>query len=356
MCPVIAVKLSEFNYDLPPELIAQEPLPSRASSRLFVMDRKKGGFLHRAFADLPSFLRKGDVLLINESRVIPARLRLVRGGSGGKVEVLLLRSRGLGDWEAQLKPSARMRPGQRLVRADSPEQVILTVAGQTGEGRWTVREGDGAGGNLLGLGEAPLPPYIKREPGGRQRAYDLERYQTVYARVPGSVAAPTAGLHFTEEMLSAVRGAGADIARFSLHVGMGTFSPVRAEADISGHRMEPERYEISPESVQALKGVRDRGGRMVAVGTTGVRVLETIGPALDSLAGTGASGETGLFITPGFEFRFTGAMLTNFHLPKSTPFILLAALAGLEPVRKAYAEAVRERYRFLSYGDAMLVI
>jgi len=349
------MKLSSFDYELPPELIAQEPASARDSSRLLVLDRKKGAIIHRKFADIPSFFSPGDVLLLNESRVIPARLRLVREGSGGKVEVLLLRSSGPGEWDALLKPSVKMKPGQRLVLPDTPLRPILSVAGQIGEGKWTVREEEGAGADLLSLGEAPLPPYIKRE-GTEKRTEDLRRYQTVYARVPGSVAAPTAGLHFTETVLEAVRASGAVTVNFSLHVGMGTFLPVRAEEDIMEHRMDPERYEIPAETVSALRSVRERSGRITAVGTTGVRVLETIAPRINSSTRDGLKGETALFITPGFNFLLTDSMLTNFHMPRSTPYILVCALAGLDLVRKAYAEAVRERYRFLSYGDAMLVI
>ena len=349
------MKLSQFDYELPSELIAQKPESLRDSSRLLVLDRQVGSISHRKFSDLPSYFTPGDVLLLNESKVIPARLRLAREGSGGKVEVLLLRSSGPGEWDALLKPSVKMRPGQKLVSPISPMRPVLLVVGQIGEGKWTVREEEGAGEDLLSLGEAPLPPYIKRE-GSEQRESDLQRYQTVYARVPGSVAAPTAGLHFTESVLAAVSNSGAEVARFSLHVGMGTFLPVRSEENIMEHRMESERFEMSAVTALCIKSAREHKRRIVAVGTTGVRVLETIGPMLDAASRDGVQGETSLFITPGFDFMLTGAMLTNFHMPKSTPFILVSALAGVDLVKRAYAEAIRERYRFLSYGDAMLVL
>lgn len=349
------MKLAEFDYELPPELIAQEPASLRDASRLLVLDRRTGSVAHKMFSDLPSFLENGDVLLLNESRVIPARLKLVREGTGGKVEALLLRSLEPGVWEAMLKPSVKMKPGQHLMNPGSPSHAVLGVVKQVGEGKWVVREEEGAGADILSLGEAPLPPYIKRE-GTARREADLARYQTVYARVPGSVAAPTAGLHFTDAILGEIGKRGPEVVKFSLHVGMGTFTPVRAEDDITGHRMDPERFSVSAEGLAGIKAARDRKGRIVAVGTTGVRVLETIAPMIDAAARDGVEGETSLFITPGFDFRLTGAMLTNFHLPKSTPYILVSALAGLDLVRKAYAEAISERYRFLSYGDAMLVL
>jgi S-adenosylmethionine:tRNA ribosyltransferase-isomerase len=349
------MKLSSFDYELPPELIAQQPAAERDSSRLLVLDRAAGTVSHKMFSDLPSFLHPGEVLLLNESRVIPARLRLAREGTGGKVEVLLLRSSAPGEWEALLKPSAKIKPGQRLVSPADPSRAVLVAVELAGEGRWKVREEEGAGADLLALGEAPLPPYIRRE-GNEMREADITRYQTVYARVPGSVAAPTAGLHFTDKILGSVRSAGAVVEKFSLHVGMGTFLPVRAENDISEHRMDAERFEVSAGTAKALRDAREGGRRIVAVGTTGVRVLETVAPRLDEAVRDGLTGETSLFITPGFDFMLTGAMLTNFHMPRSTPFILVSALAGLDLVKKAYAEAVRERYRFLSYGDAMLVL
>jgi len=349
------MKLSSFDYELPPELIAQEPAQARDASRLLVLDRRTGAISHGKFTDLPSFFQPDEVLLLNESKVIPARLRLAREESGGKVEVLLLRSSGPGEWDALLKPSVKMKPGQRLVLPDKTAQPVLKVVRLIGDGKWTVSEEEGAGASLLALGEAPLPPYIRRE-GTVRREDDLARYQTVYARVPGSVAAPTAGLHFTDEVLEGVKAAGARVSRFSLHVGMGTFLPVRAEENILEHRMEAERFEVPGETAECLRQARERRSRIVAVGTTGVRVLETIAQRLDGAAKDGIRGETALFITPGFDFVLAGAMLTNFHLPKSTPYILVAAFAGIDLVRKAYADAVRERYRFLSYGDAMLIL
>lgn len=341
--------LSEFDYDLPLELIAQVPARLREESRLLVLDRRSGSVAHRSFGDFPSLLAPGDLLVLNESRVIPARLRLAKQGTGGKAEVLLLRQSGGGKWEALVKPSARFREGMELERPDSPGRAVLRLEKRSGGGKWLVSLPDG------GVeGETPLPPYIHRDGDPALRALDRERYQTVFARVPGSVAAPTAGLHFTDGTLARAGQAGAGIARCILHIGLGTFGPV-ADGEVEKHRMEPESYEIDARNAAKVREAHAAGKRIVAVGTSSVRVLETMAPSLGAAAG-GASGETALFISPGFQFRLTGAMLTNFHLPKSTPYILVAALAGLDLIRKAYAEAIREKYRFLSYGDAMLII
>ncbi|HEU4339816.1 MAG TPA: tRNA preQ1(34) S-adenosylmethionine ribosyltransferase-isomerase QueA [Planctomycetota bacterium] len=322
------MKSRDFDYPLPPELIAQVPAPSRDASRMMVVPLSGGPIEHRAFVDLPRFLRPGDLLVLNDTRVVPARLILTRA-TGGKVEALLLPGRG----EALLDSGGRLKPGEVLRLEDGS---TCTLGNRRGEA-WEVAF-QGGREIVERLGRAPLPPYIKRAPD----AADLERYQTVYAERAGSIAAPTAGLHFTRELLDRI---GIEIARVTLHVGTGTFKPVRAE-NIEDHVMEPERYEIPAATLKAI----DKADRVVAVGTTSTRTLE-------AWARTGkAAGETNLFIHPPFEFKVVDALLTNFHLPKSTLLMLVCAFAGRERVLAAYAEAVKEKYRFFSYGDASLWI
>ena len=296
------------------------------------------------------------MLVLNESKVIPARLRLRKTGTGGAVEVTLLRAREGGVWEALLKPSSRLKRGGVLETPGETPRPALRLVEHLEGARWLI-ELESAAGGIEALGQAPLPPYISRDDSGEHAVLDRERYQTVYARVSGSVAAPTAGLHFSDSALVEIGSRGCEIARLVLHVGRGTFNPVRADR-LEGHRMEAEEYEIAPAAVGRIREARANGRRIVAVGTTCVRVLETIGrhgPA-GSESGDVMRGETDLFITPGFEFAITGAILTNFHMPRSTPYVLVCALAGSDLIRKAYAEAIGERYRFLSYGDAMLIL
>jgi len=332
------MKLRDFDYSLPPELIAQSPAPLRDASKLMVVPKSGGPIEHRTFTDLPQRLRPGDLLVLNDTRVVPARLILARD-SGGRVEALLLRRLEARRWEGLLDPGRRLRPGEKLKLEDGSS---CRIGERSPAGVWSL-EFEIEDGALDRLGRAPLPPYIKR-PGG-PTAVDLERYQTVYAERPGSVAAPTAGLHFTREILDRIASAGAAVARVTLHVGTGTFKPVRSE-EIEDHVMEPERYEIPDATIQAI----DRADRVVAVGTTSCRTLE-------AWARTGrASGATDLFIHPPFEFRVVDALLTNFHLPKSTLLMLVCAFAGRERTLEAYAEAVRNKYRFFSYGDASLWI
>ncbi|MEK7475923.1 MAG: tRNA preQ1(34) S-adenosylmethionine ribosyltransferase-isomerase QueA [Candidatus Coatesbacteria bacterium] len=351
------MNLSELDYALPRDLIAQEPAARREASRLLVLDRASGGVTHRGFDDLPGLLRAGDCLVLNESRVIPARLRLVKEGTGGGVEALLLRDLGGGRWETFLNPAGRVRAGLRLAHVSDRVRAIAVIEGREPSGRWTIRELDPVPGGLPAtMGEMPLPPYIRRDGTdgqARLRALDVERYQTVYARVPGSVAAPTAGLHLTEAILRELASAGIETVRVLLHVGPGTFRPVTAER-LEDHVMDGETFEVGESERGALCAALRGGRRIVAVGTTSVRVLETLGP--EGLAGDGpARGETAIFIRPGYAFRVVGALVTNFHLPRSTPLALVAAFAGLADVRRAYAEAVEAGYRFLSYGDAMLI-
>jgi S-adenosylmethionine:tRNA ribosyltransferase-isomerase len=314
------MRSSELHYTLPQELIAQHPLERRDSSRLLVHDRTTGETRHRQFDELPVELPEGTLVVVNDTRVLPARLRLGRPG-GGEAEVLLLERLGEnGTWEGLARPSRKLRPGQRL----GPVELLEPL----GEGRWRLRlEGSPAG-------EAPLPPYI-HEP-----LADPERYQTVYAENEGSAAAPTAGLHFTPQLLERF-----DTERVTLHVGLDTFRPLAADI-VEEHPLHSERYEVAPEAWERIR----RAERVLAVGTTTVRVLESLA------RGAPPSGRTDLFVTPGFEFRRVDALLTNFHLPRSTLLALVMAFAGVEETRRLYRLAIEERYRFYSFGDAMLVL
>lgn len=310
------MRVSELEYDLPLELIAQHPAERRDESRLLVYDRPSGAVRHRVFSDLPDELPRGTLTVVNDTRVVPARIRIERP----KGEVLLLERVQDTTWEALARPTKRLRAGRRY----GPVELIEHL----GEGRWLVRlDGEPAG-------EAPLPPYIT-EP-----LDDPERYQTVYARDPGSAAAPTAGLHFTSELLERL-----DIERVTLHVGLDTFRPMTVD-DLSEHELHGERYEVAPEAWERIRAAE----RVLAVGTTTVRVLETV--ARDNLS----QGRTRLFITPGFEFRRVDHLLTNFHLPRSTLLALVMAFAGVDEVRRLYRLAIEERYRFYSFGDAMLIL
>ena len=329
------MKLRDFDFPLPPELVAQHPAPSRDAAKLMVVRRAEGGIDDRGFSDLPSLLRPGDLLVLNDTRVTPARLALTRA-TGGRVEALLVRRVTERRWEALLHTSRRLRPGERLSASDGSGCLIAERA--PGEG-WILDFDEEAEGLMARLGRAPLPPYIKR-PGG-PTPEDLERYQTVYADRSGSIAAPTAGLHFTRDLLDRIGAAGVQVARVTLHVGTGTFKPVRAE-DVDDHLMEPERYEIP----EATLGAIDQAKRVVAVGTTTCRTLEAWARTKEP------KGTTDLFIRPPFEFKVVDALLTNFHLPKSTLIMLVCAFAGRDRVMAAYAHAIENRYRFFSYGDA----
>ncbi len=340
------MRLSDFDYVLPRHLIAQTPARPRDSARLLVLSRETGRVDHRIFRDLPQYLRPGDVLVLNDTRVLPARLR-ARRGTGGRVEVLLVRPLSGETWEALVRPGRRIREGERLVFAPG---VLEGIAGpRTASGARTItleHEGD-LRRILERVGEMPVPPYIAR------RLDDPTEYQTVYAERDGAVAAPTAGLHFTEALLEAVRRRGARIAVITLHVGPGTFRAVTAD-DVAAHRMDAEVYEVREEAAHAINEARSRGGRIVAVGTTVVRTLESVAGA-DGRVRPG-SGWTDLFIAPGFRFRATDALVTNFHLPRTTLLMLVSAFAGRERVLAAYETAVREGYRFYSFGDAMLIV
>jgi S-adenosylmethionine:tRNA ribosyltransferase-isomerase len=334
----------DFDYDLPEESIAQEPAP-RGESRLLVLDAE-GSDRHRQVRDLPRLLRAGDLLVLNDTRVIPARLFGLReGGGGGRMEILLIEKAGDLEWDALVRPGRRVRPGTVLRFEELTAEVMEKREDQSP--RYRLRFSEPVEPHLDRLGHVPLPPYIRRP----DREADRERYQTVYARNPGAVAAPTAGLHFTEAILEEASAAGIGVARVTLHVGIGTFKPVSAER-VEDHRMDRERYEVGDETAEAILRTRKSGGRVVAVGTTVVRTLESA--ASDGEVRPGG-GSTELFITPGFRFRAVDVLLTNFHLPRSTLLMLVSAFAGRERVLAAYEEAVREGYRFYSYGDAMLV-
>ncbi|MEZ5619478.1 MAG: tRNA preQ1(34) S-adenosylmethionine ribosyltransferase-isomerase QueA [Rhodocyclaceae bacterium] len=336
------LSLSDFDYDLPPELIAQSPLPERTASRLMVV----GGSLieDRRFAELPRLLDAGDLLVLNDTRVLHARLHGVRD-SGGRVEVLIERPIGRHEALAQVRASHAPKPGSRLVLEGALEVDVVARDGEF----YLLRFPDQ--GDLVDLierhGKLPLPPYIQRQ----AEANDEARYQTVYARERGSVAAPTAGLHFDAALLEALRAKGVALAWLTLHVGAGTFQPVRVD-NLALHQMHRERYVIPADTVGALAAARARGGRIIAVGTTCLRALEAAAQDGEILAGPG---ETGIFILPGFRFRTADALITNFHLPKSTLLMLVSAFGGMEPLRRAYRHAVAERYRFFSYGDAMFI-
>ena len=341
------MRTDDFDFDLPIELVAQEPAP-RGTSRMLVLNRRDASLQHRQVGDLPEFLLSDDLLLFNDTRVIPARLA-ARRPTGRSFELLLLRQAGDDCWECLLRPSSRSRPGERLVLSDGGEVVPLEPRG---EGRWLVRFEPPLGSERLDLiGEMPLPPYIRRPQGGVP--LDRTDYQTVYAASPGAVAAPTAGLHFTDPLLDAVRGRGVETVFLTLHVGLGTFRPVKVER-VEDHEMHAEWYVFSDSAATAVNAALDDGRRLVCVGTTAVRALEGALAAGDGRVAAG-DGWTDIFITPGYTFRGVGAMLTNFHLPKSTLLMLVSAFAGRERMLSIYQEAIAEGYRFFSYGDAMLI-
>jgi len=361
------MRLEEFDYPLPPELIAQRPLDERDASRLMVLDRAAGTFSDRAFRELPRLLHPGDLLVFNNTKVFPARLLGHRRGVTaqligkhnpaarehltGEVELMLTRQVGEGEWEGLVHPGRKIRSGEVLVFGAGDLEAEVIGRGKFGlrRVRFHARAGS-VEAAIDRLGHVPLPPYIRRP----DESVDRETYQTVYAKVRGAVAAPTAGFHFTERVLSELRSCNIESCEITLHVGLGTFQPVRAE-QIENHQMDTERYEISEAAATAIHRALDERRRIVAVGTTSVRTLEHVAREHDGCVTVG-SGETKLFITPGFQFRIIGALLTNFHLPKSTLLMLVSAFAGRELTLRAYGYAISERYRFYSYGDCMLIV
>ncbi len=339
------MKTSDFDFELPQELIAQTPLERRDSSRLMVLDKLTGETRHLHFYDLPSLLRPGDCLVLNDSRVLPARL-IGRRSGGGACEVLLLIDRGNKVWECLVRPGKKLRPGARVTFGDG--ELSAEIVGEVEGGNRLVRfDYEGIFLEVLErLGKMPLPPYIKAE------LEDQERYQTVYSRVTGSAAAPTAGLHFTKELLNQVQSMGVKVCYVTLHVGLGTFRPVKAE-DIQDHEMHAEYCIIPQETADAVNETKKNGGRVICVGTTSCRTIESWAAEDGTLKAS--AGWTSIFIYPGYRFKVLDALITNFHLPQSTLIMLVSALAGREHVLAAYAEAVRERYRFFSFGDAMFI-
>lgn len=347
--------VADFDFDLPEELIAQEPPAQRGGSRLLALDRASGRVSHHQFADLPSLLRAGDLLVVNDTRVFPARLLGHRLPGGGAAECFLVRPTGNDDeWVALVHPGQRLREGARMAFTSGDRHLHAEVIGMHFHGRRTVRLWTGDGGSVRdaidAIGHIPLPPYIKRD----DAVMDRDRYQTVFARERGSIAAPTAGLHFTPAVLDALSARGVERTAITLHVGYGTFQPVRVDR-VEDHQMEAEHYEVSVDAAAALTAARREGRRIITVGTTSTRTVESLatGPAGEVVPGRG---ETALFIHPGHQFTLASGMVTNFHLPRSSLIMLVSALAGREQVLAAYATAVQQRYRFYSYGDAMLVL
>ena len=343
------MQVSDYDYILPPELIAQDPLPDRSASRLLVLNKQSGAVSHRCFRDIPGFFEPGDCLVINNTRVLPARLLGVRKDTGASVELLLLKRLEVhaNTWETLVKPGKKCRTGAILSFGGGLLEAEIREVLESGN-RLVQFHFQGIFEEILDqLGEMPLPPYITHQ------LQDKERYQTVYAKQDGSAAAPTAGLHFTKELLYDIRSKGVSIAEITLHVGLGTFRPVKADL-VEEHRMHSEYYEVSQAAAETINAAKNNGRRVIAVGTTSCRTLESAAGA-EGLIKAG-SGWTDIFIYPGYSFKMVDALITNFHLPKSTLVMLVSALAGREHILAAYEEAIRERYRFFSFGDAMLIL
>jgi len=343
---LIPIKTSDFYYDLPPELIAQTPIQQRDASRLLTLNKSTGQTEHHHFYELPQFLRPGDCLVLNNSRVLPARLIGKREPGGGACEVMLLIDRGDKVWECLVRPGKKLRPGTRLSFGDGKLTAEVTEVLEGGN-RLVRFEYDGIFLEILEqLGKMPLPPYIKAE------LQDAERYQTVYSKEVGSAAAPTAGLHFTKELLEEIQAMGVRVCYVTLHVGLGTFRPVKVE-DVNNHEMHSEYCMISAETAEVINRTKREGGRVICVGTTSCRTIESWAAEDGTLKET--AGWTNIFIYPGYQFKVLDCLVTNFHLPESTLIMLISALAGRDNVLAAYEEAVRERYRFFSFGDAMFI-
>jgi S-adenosylmethionine:tRNA ribosyltransferase-isomerase len=358
------MRTGDFDFSLPSELIAQRPVPERDRSRLLVLRRADGQIAHRNFRDLLEYLRGGDVLVLNDSRVIPARLRGVNAHTSGQFEVLLLEENAENDWWAMLRPGKRARVGTTIIlrtaNGRAPAiQAVVVEKNEEGHRRLRFSGTQNITGVLDELGEVPLPPYIRRN-GVSGMNEDKARYQTVFARPPGSVAAPTAGLHFTGSLLEDIRALGVKVSFLTLHVGLATFAPVKTET-VSAHKMHEECCEITEETARCINEAKNGGRRVIAVGTTTMRVLESVAAQNEGRLVAGG-GRTRIFIHPPYDFKIADALLTNFHLPRSTLLMLVSAFAapnetrGREMILSAYAEAIRERYRFFSYGDAMLIL
>lgn len=341
------MKTSDFYYDLPEELIAQDPLEDRTASRLLVLDRQTGAVEHKIFSDVIDYLNEGDCLVINNTRVIPARLIGEKEGTGGKVEVLLLKRRTNDVWETLVKPGKKLKPGAKITFGDG--RLRAEVLEVVEEGNRLVKfYYEGIFEEILdSLGEMPLPPYITH------KLEDKEMYQTVYAKFDGSAAAPTAGLHFTKELLNKIEEKGIKLASITLHVGLGTFRPVKVD-DVNNHHMHTEWYEVNAEAAEIINETKRNGGRVICVGTTSCRTIESVADENGYMKAK--TGETDIFIYPGYKFKVMDGLITNFHLPESTLVMLVSAFAGKENVLSAYETAVKERYRFFSFGDAMILI
>ena len=341
------MKRQDFYFDLPEELIAQDPLEDRSSSRLLVLDKETGETSHHIFKEIVDYLNPGDCLVINDTKVIPARLIGAREGTGAKIEVLLLKRKENNVWETLVKPGKKARPGTRIVFGEG--LLVGEVIDVVEEGNRLIKfEYEGIFEEILDqLGQMPLPPYITHQ------LEDKNRYQTVYAKHTGSAAAPTAGLHFTPELLKQIEEKGIDIARVTLHVGLGTFRPVKVD-DILEHHMHSEFYHIDAEAAEKINRAKDNGGRVICVGTTSCRTVESAADESGRLRE--CSGWTEIFIYPGYKFKILDALITNFHLPESTLIMLVSALAGREHVLHAYQEAIEQKYRFFSFGDAMMIL
>lgn len=342
----MSMKTSDFYYDLPERLIAQNPLADRSSSRLMVLDKKTGKIEHKHFTNIKEYLHKGDVLVINNTRVIPARLLGVRSDTGSAVEILLLKRLDDVRWECIVRPGKKVKPGRRFTFIEGELEAECEEVLDTGN-RIVRFEFDGIWEEILDrAGTMPLPPYI------HEQLQDRERYQTVYSKIEGSAAAPTAGLHFTKELLAEIKEMGVEIAEVTLHVGLGTFRPVKVD-DVESHEMHSEWYCFDKTASDIVRAARAEGRRIISVGTTSTRVLETV--ASNDPEMLPCSGDTKIFIYPGYEFKCVNSLITNFHLPESTLIMLVSALAGKEHILNAYNEAVKEEYRFFSFGDAMFI-
>ncbi|EGC5434898.1 tRNA preQ1(34) S-adenosylmethionine ribosyltransferase-isomerase QueA [Listeria monocytogenes] len=341
------MKVEDFDFDLPEELIAQTPLLDRTSSRLMVLDKKSGDIKDQHFTDIISYLNKGDALVLNDTRVLPARLHGIKDETGAHIEVLLLKQKEGNAWETLVKPAKRIRKGATITFGDGALKAICLEELEHG-GRILEFSYEGIFYEVLEqLGEMPLPPYIK------EQLADQDRYQTVYAKENGSAAAPTAGLHFTEDLLAKISAKGVEIIFVTLHVGLGTFRPVDVE-DTTNHKMHSEFYRLTEESAERINKIKAQGGKVVAVGTTSIRTLETIASRHDGKL-VAESGWTEIFISPGYTFQAVDALITNFHLPKSTLIMLVSALSDRTKILAAYNHAVEEQYRFFSFGDAMFI-
>lgn len=341
------MKTSDFYFDLPKELIAQDPLPDRDSSRLLVMNRRTGELEHRIFHDVIEYLEPGDTLVLNNTKVIPARLLGTKDGTGAAVEILLLKRREGDVWETLVRPGKKLKPGARVTFGNGELKAEILEVVEDGN-RLVHFEYDGIFEEVLDrLGEMPLPPYITH------KLQDRNRYQTVYAKYDGSAAAPTAGLHFTKELLEKIEDKGVHIVYVTLHVGLGTFRPVKVE-DVTQHHMHTEWYQVTPEAAERINKTHEEGHRVICVGTTSCRTVESAADENGNVK-SGAD-NTSIFIYPGYRFKVMDGLITNFHLPESTLIMLVSAFAGREHILHAYNEAVRERYRFFSFGDAMLIL